>query len=108
MGNTIPEVDPIEHMKIKDDTLRKDIDMLMKMEERYKTHAIRTHPNFQRIYDDYQHKLKLDAEYKKAKTDFKKAKSLLQEDELSCRKRVLRRLQYCDENDIITVKVNYC
>jgi hypothetical protein len=37
--------------------------------------------------------------------DFKKAKSLLQEEELGCRKRVLRRLQYCDENDSITVKV---
>lgn len=40
-----------------------------------------------------------------AKIELKKAQSLLQLDELKCRKRVLRRLQYCDENDVITQKV---
>ncbi|NXJ31113.1 MTREX helicase, partial [Dicrurus megarhynchus] len=44
------------------------------------------------------------AELKVAKSELKKAQSLLQLDELKCRKRVLRRLQYCDENDVITQK----
>lgn len=107
MNNVIPEFDPINDMNIKDETLKKNVEMLLKLEERYKTHAIRSNPKFQQIYDDYRQKIKLDAEYKQAKLDFKKAKNLLQEEELLCRKRVLRRLQYCDENEIITVKVNF-
>lgn len=47
----------------------------------------------------------MEAELKVAKIELKKAQSLLQLDELKCRKRVLRRLQYCDENDVITQKV---
>lgn len=39
-----------------------------------------------------------------AKTELKKAKSVLQMDELKCRKRVLRRLAYCTAADVIEVK----
>lgn len=107
MNNHIPEVDPIAHMKIRGDDLKRDIHWLTKMEDRLKNHALKDRDNFQEIYASYQRKLKLEEEYKEAKAAFNKAKSLLQEDELACRKRVLRRLQYCDENDVITVKVGF-
>lgn len=41
---------------------------------------------------------------KQAKTELKKAKSILQMDELKCRKRVLRRLAYCTVSDVIELK----
>jgi ATP-dependent RNA helicase DOB1 len=41
---------------------------------------------------------------KLAKQELKKAKSLLQMDELKCRKRVLRRLGYCNAADVIEMK----
>ena len=49
--------------------------------------------------------VQLEGELKAAKAELKKAKSLLQLDELKCRKRVLRRIGYCDESDVITKKV---
>lgn len=39
-----------------------------------------------------------------AETDLKKAKSVLQMDELKCRKRVLRRLGYATSQDVIERK----
>lgn len=62
--------------------------------------------NFKQLYGKYEEKLELEAELKVAKAELKKAQSLLQLDELKCRKRVLRRLQYCDESDVITHKVS--
>ena len=38
------------------------------------------------------------------KTELKKKRSLLQMDELKCRKRVLRRLAYCSASDVIEMK----
>lgn len=61
--------------------------------------------NFNDLYKKYERKLELEAELKAAKAELKNAQSLLQLDELKCRKRVLRRLQYCEENDVITQKV---
>ncbi|KAI1709969.1 rRNA-processing arch domain-containing protein [Ditylenchus destructor] len=103
-AGVLPEVDPIDHMKIQDPALKKEVDNLRSCEERFKQHPIAKRPDFKEIYKSFENKLALEEEYKQKKERFKKAKSLLQEEELGCRKRVLRRLQYCDENDIITVK----
>jgi len=43
-------------------------------------------------------------EIKMIKTELKKKKSLLQMDELKCRKRVLRRMGYCTASDVIELK----
>ena len=43
-------------------------------------------------------------EIKAIKAELKKKKSLLQMDELKCRKRVLRRLGYCTAADVIELK----
>lgn len=48
--------------------------------------------------------MKVGAEIKNIKTELKKKKSLLQMDELKCRKRVLRRLGYCTASDVIEMK----
>jgi len=50
-------------------------------------------------------KLKLEEEYKEAKNKSENSRKLLQMDELQCRKRVLRRLGYANEEDTITDKV---
>ena len=43
-------------------------------------------------------------EVKTVKSELKKKRSLLQMDELKCRKRVLRRLGYCTASDVIEMK----
>ena len=47
---------------------------------------------------------KLKNELKQAKNELRQAWSLLQMEDLKCRKRVLRRLGYCNEQDVIDTK----
>lgn len=47
---------------------------------------------------------KIKTELKQAKNELKKAWSLIQMEDLKCRKRVLRRLGYCNEQDVIDTK----
>lgn len=48
--------------------------------------------------------IKIKTELKQAKNELKKAWSLIQMEDLKCRKRVLRRLGYCNEQDVIDTK----
>lgn len=83
-------------------------------------HQLHTDPEMAELYKKYEKKamvkfffksigfinffLKLRNELKQAKNELKKAWSLLQMEDLKCRKRVLRRLGYCDEQDVIDTK----
>lgn len=103
-NGVMPPLDPLNDMKIKDTALEQNIAKLEALEKRRDEHPLRRAPNFTELYERYEKKLELEAEWKAAKAELKKAKSLLQLEELKCRKRVLRRLQYCDESDVITQK----
>lgn len=46
----------------------------------------------------------INAKIPQVKSELRKAQSLLQMDELKCRKRVLRRLGYCTASDVIEIK----
>lgn len=100
----MPLLDPLNDMKIKDSVLQENAIKLQALEKRKATHPLRDSSRFEEIYKQYGKKLELEAELKAAKAELKKAQSLLQLEELKCRKRVLRRLQYCDESDVITQK----
>ena len=61
-------------------------------------------PDLKTLYAEYENKVKLGEELSKAKKKLLDAKSILQLDELKCRKRVLRRLGYCTNTDVIQLK----
>lgn len=96
----IPLLDPIEDMKIKDKeflSIVKKIESYEKQLEKYSgvdSNAIKL----------YENKMQVSEKIKKVRQDLKKAQSLLQMNELKCRKRVLRRLGYCTATDVIEIK----
>lgn len=55
-------------------------------------------------YPKYEKKVVVKEELRLAKQKLLNAKSVLQLDELKCRKRVLRRLGYCTNTDVIQLK----
>ena len=63
---------------------------------------------FKKINQDmvrqYERKQDIEKKMKQTKELMKKTRSLLQMDELKCRKRVLRRLGYCTSADVIEIK----
>lgn len=48
--------------------------------------------------------IKIDRDLLKSKADIKKARSLMQMDDLKCRKRILRRMGYCTAGEVIETK----
>jgi ATP-dependent RNA helicase DOB1 len=101
----IPLVDPIENMGIKDSNIQDDIKQLESLENRYKTHPIRTRKDFANIYKNYERRLEVQRDFQQAKLKYTNAQKLVQSEELTNRKRVLRRLRYATEQDTITDKV---
>ncbi|KAK9370626.1 rRNA-processing arch domain-containing protein [Lipomyces kononenkoae] len=97
-------LDPIKNMSITDDafkTLLKKIDTLQsKLKESPLTGA----PDLDDLYSKYVEKIDLGTDIKALQKKIETAHKIMQLDELKCRKRVLRRLGFISEADIIEVK----
>ncbi|BFZ16903.1 hypothetical protein BsWGS_19942 [Bradybaena similaris] len=100
----LPLLDPIEDMGIKDRTLGDTIKKIEAFEQRLYSHPLHKDSRLTELYDQFDQKAKIASEIKDLKLELKKKKSLLQMDELKCRKRVLRRMGYCTASDVIEVK----
>uniref|UniRef100_A0A915D7I7 Helicase C-terminal domain-containing protein n=1 Tax=Ditylenchus dipsaci TaxID=166011 RepID=A0A915D7I7_9BILA len=104
MADIIPELDPIDHMKIGDEDLKRDMAQLTKLEHQQKHHKIKSRPDFDDIYESHQQKLKLEEELKEATENFRKTKNLQLENQFECRKMVLKSLNYLDSHDRLATK----
>jgi len=100
----LPLLDPIEDMNIKDDSLKKVVRKIESLENRLYAHPLHKDKELDSMYTQCQKKCTIDQEIKEQKKELKKAKTILQMDELKCRKRVLRRLGYATAGDVIELK----
>ncbi|XP_073685150.1 exosome RNA helicase MTR4 [Garra rufa] len=102
--DNIPLLDPIDDMGIKDPALKKVIQKVEAFEHRMYTHPLHSDPNLEAVYTLCEKKALIAGDIKAAKRELKKARTVLQMDELKCRKRVLRRLGFATSSDVIEVK----
>lgn len=100
----LPLLDPIEDMGIKDNGLRTVVRKTEMLEHRMFTHPLHKDSSLESLYGQYEQKAKVIAQIKLVKKELKKTKTILQLDELKCRKRVLRRLGYATAADVIELK----
>ncbi|XP_056322948.1 exosome RNA helicase MTR4 [Danio aesculapii] len=100
----IPLLDPIDDMGIKDPALKKVIQKVEAFEHRMYTHPLHSDPNLEAVYNLCEKKALIAGDIKAAKRELKKARTVLQMDELKCRKRVLRRLGFATSSDVIEMK----
>ncbi|XP_077980932.1 exosome RNA helicase MTR4-like isoform X2 [Glandiceps talaboti] len=100
----VPLLDPIDDMGIKDTALKKVVEKIEAFEHRMYSQRIHSDPQLEKWYNMYEKKAQLASEMKVVKKELKKAKTVLQMDELKCRKRVLRRLGYATASDVIEMK----
>lgn len=61
-------------------------------------------PRLQELYDQYATKVELGNKIKETKRNIADANSIIQLDELKCRKRVLRRFQFINEAEVVQLK----
>lgn len=100
----LPLLDPIEDMGIKDDGLKSVIRKIETLEHRMYTHSLHKDPSLESLYNLCEKKAQILAEIKTVRKELKRTKTILQLDELKCRKRVLRRLGYATASDVIELK----
>ncbi|XP_049874701.1 exosome RNA helicase MTR4 [Pectinophora gossypiella] len=99
-----PLLNPIKDMKIEEPVFKECVDRIKQLEERLYAHPLHNDKNRGALTAAYERKQEMYEDLQQAKNELKKAKSILQMDELKKRKRVLRRLGYCTAADVIELK----
>lgn len=97
-------LDPIENMKIVDDAFKQLIRKVEVLEARLISSPLHNSPRLTSLYDQYSEKMTKQNEIKELRSKITAAHSIMQLDELKCRKRVLRRLGFTTSEDVIEMK----
>ncbi|KAI8809036.1 rRNA-processing arch domain-containing protein [Cladochytrium replicatum] len=100
----LPMLDPITDLKISDEAFIKLLKKVEVLERQLVSSPLHERSDLPQLYELYSTKQSLVSKIKEAKKGIAAAQSVMQLDELKCRKRVLRRLGYTSEADIIEVK----
>ncbi|CAG8491936.1 4528_t:CDS:10 [Diversispora eburnea] len=102
--NGLIPLDPIEDMAIKDESFLKLIRKIEILEDKTFFNPLHNNPYLPVLYNRYAKKVSLRNRIKQLKKKIKISQSILHLDELKYRKRVLHRIGYLTEDDIITLK----
>ncbi|WXC55956.1 hypothetical protein SNK03_001900 [Fusarium graminearum] len=100
----LPVLDPIENMEITDDSFKKLLRKIEVLESRLLANPLHLSPLLPSLWDQYHAKVKLTEKVKETKKSIAKAYSIAQMDELKSRKRVLRRLGFINDAEVVQLK----
>ncbi|KAI1433462.1 rRNA-processing arch domain-containing protein [Xylaria sp. CBS 124048] len=100
----LPILDPIESMGIKDESFKKLLRKIEVLESRLLSNPLHGSALLPDLWDQYSEKIKRTEEIKALKKKIGKAHSIAQLDELKSRKRVLRRLGFINEAEVVQMK----
>ncbi|KIV99295.1 uncharacterized protein PV09_09062 [Verruconis gallopava] len=97
-------LDPIENMGITDDSFKKLLRKIEVLESRLLANPLHNSPRLEGLYNQYSAKKELDRRIKEVRKEIQAALSIKQLDELKNRKRVLRRLGFINDADVVQLK----
>ncbi|KAK7414646.1 ATP-dependent RNA helicase mtr4 [Neonectria punicea] len=100
----LPVLDPLENMEITDDSFKKLLRKIEVLESRLLANPLHLSPLLPSLWDQYHSKVLLAETVKEKKKAIAKAHSIAQMDELKSRKRVLRRLGFINEGEVVQLK----
>ncbi|ORX78294.1 antiviral helicase [Basidiobolus meristosporus CBS 931.73] len=100
----LPLLDPVDNLGIKDESFKKLLKKIDVLQARLDDSPMKTDPQLPQLFEEYSKKVSLASRAKELKKQIQTAHSIMQLDELRCRKRVLRRLGYTNQADVIEVK----
>jgi ATP-dependent RNA helicase DOB1 len=100
----IPKLDPIDEMNIKDNSFKDLVRKIEVLESRLVANPLHNSPRLERLWQEYSEKVKLSDRIRELKKRIQDAHAIMQLDELKCRKRVLRRLQFINEEEVVQLK----
>ena len=97
-------MDPVKDMHISDPEFKKTTKKVEILEERLNANALAKSSKLPNLYEQYSRKMEYKNKARSLKKSINSALSILQLDELKCRKRVLRRLGFINEADVVQLK----
>ncbi|KAF9447607.1 antiviral helicase [Macrolepiota fuliginosa MF-IS2] len=97
-------LDPIQHMGIKDDKFKELVKKISIMETRMFSSPLHSSPQLPQLYTLYSQKRAHQEKIRDLKKRIQATHDILQLEELKCRKRVLRRLNFTNSADIVDMK----
>jgi ATP-dependent RNA helicase DOB1 len=100
----VPLLDPIKDMKIKDDAFAHLVEKIKILDEKLASSPLRTDKALPQLYAAYAKKQQAQEVVEGVAKKIAAAHSVLQLDELKCRKRVLRRLGFTTADDVVEKK----
>lgn len=100
----MPILDPLENMEINDESFKKLLRKIEVLESRLLANPLHLSPVLPSLWDQYHEKVQLSEKVKEKKRAIAKAHSIAQMDELKSRKRVLRRLGFINDAEVVQLK----
>ncbi len=97
-------LDPIDNMGITDDSFKKVLRKIEVLESRLLSNPLHNSPRLAELYQQYSEKISLTKQIKDKKKEITAALSIMQLDELKSRKRVLRRLGFINDQEVVQLK----
>ncbi|KAK4575120.1 ATP-dependent RNA helicase mtr4 [Recurvomyces mirabilis] len=97
-------LDPIENMGITDESFKRLLRKIEVLEHKLLSNPLHKSERLPQLYDQYAAKEELKTAIKSKRKQIQDALSVLQLDELKNRKRVLRRLGFINEQDVVQLK----
>lgn len=97
-------LDPIENMGITDESFKRLLRKIEVLEHKLLNSPLHKSERLPQLYDQYAAKVELTAKIKAKRKQIQDALSVLQLDELKNRKRVLRRLAFINDHDVVQLK----
>ena len=97
-------LDPVENMGITDETFKKLLRKIEILESKLLSNPLHNSPRLGDLYAQYNAKVEIGEKIKETRRKINDALSILQLDELKQRKRVLRRLGFTNDADVIQLK----
>ncbi|KJZ72713.1 hypothetical protein HIM_07905 [Hirsutella minnesotensis 3608] len=100
----LPILDPIENMDITDESFKKLLRKIEVLESRLLANPLHLSPLLPSLWDQYHDKVRIGEKIREKKKAIAKAHSIAQMDELKSRKRVLRRLGFINDAEVVQLK----
>lgn len=100
----VPLIDPIRNMKIEDDDFKKLLRKIEVLEAKLFSNPIAQSIRLKELYEKYSKKNALENDINNLRHKITESQAVIQLDDLRRRKRVLRRLGFCSQNDVIELK----
>lgn len=97
-------LDPVENMNITDNSFKELLRKIEVMESKLVANPLHNSPRLEGLYNQYAEKVQMSDKIRALKKKIQDAHAIMQLEELKCRKRVLRRLQFIDDNEVVQLK----